>query len=96
MYDSNLFGCVYLIHFDRPYKHAKHYIGFAEFGNLKKRIEEHRKGSGCNLIKVVNEAGIGWKVVRVWRNVDRNFERRKKNQGGASKCCPECKSKLQS
>ncbi len=32
-------GTVYLIHFNRAYKHARHYMGFSE--NLDKRITDH-------------------------------------------------------
>src|SRR5436190_4351950 len=36
-------GYVYLIHFDIPYKHAKHYLGFTT--NLENRITEHFFGT---------------------------------------------------
>src|ERR1043166_2803861 len=32
-------GYVYLIHFEIPYKHAKHYLGFTT--NLENRLTEH-------------------------------------------------------
>lgn len=35
-------GTIYLIHFDQPYKHAQHYIGFAEH-DLLARLDEHAK-----------------------------------------------------
>lgn len=87
-------GIVYLIHFEKPLKHARHYIGFCEFGNLEKRMEQHRKGNGSKLMAAVNEAGIGWEVAKIWENVDRSFERRLKNRNGASRFCPFCKDEL--
>jgi predicted GIY-YIG superfamily endonuclease len=53
---------VYLIHLDAPFGHAQHNIGFAE--RLEARITHHRNGTGAWFLRKVNEAGIGWKVVR--------------------------------
>lgn len=82
-------GYVYVIHFDEPYKHAKHYTGYAE-NDVDERIIKHDAGKGANLMRVVTEAGIGFKIAKVYYNVDRKFERRLKNRGGASKHCPIC------
>ncbi|SOD72743.1 hypothetical protein SAMN05892883_2090 [Jatrophihabitans sp. GAS493] len=80
-------GTVYLLHFDRPYKHAKHYIGWAS--NLDARLAHHRAGSGANLLAVLRREGIGWTLARTW-NGSRNRERQIKLQGGASRVCPMC------
>jgi hypothetical protein len=45
---------VYLIHFDEPYKHARHYVGSAV--SLDARLEEHRRGSGSRLMAVIAAA----------------------------------------
>lgn len=87
---AKLTGSVYLIHFAQAFGHAKHYVGFAE--NLPGRISHHRKGTGANLLKHVNAAGIDWDVVQVWENTTRTFERTLKNRGGKSKFCPACKA----
>lgn len=79
-------GWVYLIHFDRPYKHARHYLGFTR--DIPLRELRHRAGNGARLMQVVNEAGIGWKVVRVWYG-DRYLERRLKKHSG-TRYCPIC------
>lgn len=81
-------GVVYLLHFDSPFKHAKHYTGWAT--DLEARLALHKSGSGARLIAVIQEAGIGWSLARTWVDVDRNFERRLKNTGGASRYCPMC------
>ncbi|MGW0807977.1 hypothetical protein [Nonomuraea sp. NPDC002799] len=81
-------GTVYLLHFDRPYKHARHYIGWTP-GDLNRRLRQHRSGTGARLMKVITAAGIGFVVARVWDG-GRNLERSLKNRGGASRCCPLC------
>lgn len=83
---------VYLIHFHSPYKHARHYLGFAATPKkFKARMESHLNGTGANLLRVVNLAGITWDVVRKWPKASRQEERRIKNMGGLSRVCPVCK-----
>ena len=83
-------GIVYLLHFDRPYRHAKHYTGWAASSrSLKRRLAAHRHGQGARLLAVVHAAGIGWQLARTWPG-DRGRERQIKRQGGASGCCPMC------
>jgi predicted GIY-YIG superfamily endonuclease len=81
-------GTVYLLHFDRPYKHARHYIGWAL--DLDTRLAEHAAGRGARLLQVVHHAGIGWTLARTWAGVTRIRERQLKRRGGASRCCPLC------
>lgn len=81
-------GTVYLIHFDTAYKHAKHYLGWAK--NLQARLDHHTAGTGANLMRVIKEAGITWRLARTWEG-DKNRERQLKNNGGKSKMCPICK-----
>lgn len=80
---------VYLIHFDQPYKHARHYLGWTE--DLSRRLEEHTNGNGSNLVHVISEAGITWKLARVWENAPRGFEMHlKKHRKNTPKLCPIC------
>lgn len=79
---------IYLLHFDVPYKHAKHYLGIAK--DLEARLAEHTAGYGARLTQVVKDAGIGWSVARTWKG-DRKRERQLK-QRGKSRCCPVCKA----
>ncbi|MGA2829102.1 MAG: hypothetical protein ABSF03_23650 [Streptosporangiaceae bacterium] len=83
-----LVGTCYLIHFDRPYKHARHYLGWAS--NVKRRLAEHAAGRGANLMAVVRDAGIGWQLARLWPNSTRSRERQLKNQGSRARLCPMC------
>ena len=57
-------GTIYLLHFARPYRHAKHYLGFAV--HLDARLAHHGKASGARLMQVVREAGIDWQLARIW------------------------------
>jgi len=82
---------VYLIHFDRPYKHAQHYIGFTD--NLEQREHAHQcTCDGARLLQVVREAGIEFHVVRTWPDGDRTFERKLKNRKKSSELCPVCRA----
>ncbi|MGI9001431.1 MAG: hypothetical protein ACR2GH_07160 [Pseudonocardia sp.] len=78
---------VYLLHFDRPYRHARHYCGWTT--DLPARLAAHRGGRGARLVEVVTGAGIGFRVARTWPG-DRARERQIKRQGGLSRCCPLC------
>jgi len=81
-------GTVYLLHFDRPYKHARHYVGWTA-RNVKRRLAEHEAGRGARLLAVVREAGIGWQLARLWPG-GRERERQIKRQGGHARKCPLC------
>jgi predicted GIY-YIG superfamily endonuclease len=81
-------GIVYLIHFDRPYKHARHYLGWTQ--QLDERLELHRTGRGARLMAVVTAEGITWQLARTWQPAFRRRERQIKTQGGLSRCCPLC------
>lgn len=78
---------VYLIHFDHPYHHARHYLGYAD--NLAARLHEHIQGNGARLMEVIALAGIGWQVARTWQG-DRKLERRLKNWHKSPDLCPIC------
>jgi len=84
-------GTVYLIHFDEPFKHARHYIGWSS--RLEQRLEHHRNGTGSRLMAAVSAAGIGWSVVRTWSGT-RELERRFHNRHGASGLCPTCREEV--
>ena len=81
-------GKVYLIHFDKPLYHARHYVGFSE--DLPGRIHKHRNGQGAAFMRAISKEGINWHVSRIWDG-DRTFERVLKNQHNASHLCPTCR-----
>jgi hypothetical protein len=86
---------IYLIHFERPYRHANHYLGFVDTSRhpleeaLESRLAFHRSGRGSRLLRAVNAAGIGWSVVRVWEEGTRTDERRLKGRS-STRLCPIC------
>ena len=85
--------CYTLLHFDTPFKHAKHYLGFTEKEDIDERLHDHINGNGSKLMKAVTNAGITFKIARLWYNVTRKDERRMKNNRGA-KYCPICKEEI--
>lgn len=78
----------YLLHFDPPYKHARHYVGYTE--HLDVRVEQHRNGTGANLTAVASAAGCEIKIARVWDNATRALERKIKTSKHHSRLCPIC------
>jgi predicted GIY-YIG superfamily endonuclease len=79
-------GIVYLLHFDRSYRHARHYIGFTQ--NLEQRLSEHRAGRGSPLIAAAIADGIDFQLAAVWEG-DRRDERRLHRQKNArARLCP--------
>jgi predicted GIY-YIG superfamily endonuclease len=80
-------GTVYLLHFDRPYGHARHYTGWTT--DLTARLAEHANGRGARLLAVAKAAGIGWSLARTWAGT-RALERSLKRRHGASRFCPLC------
>lgn len=82
---------VYLLHFDRPFKHARHYVGFStNETSLQARLAHHRAGTGARLLAVAANAGVTWSLARVWPDGDRSFERSLKAHSG-TRYCPICR-----
>lgn len=95
---------VYLIHFKNKLGRCQHYLGYAK--DVDSRISAHRAttwtpptvqgesgtltGKGATILGVLNYYGIGWDVVRVWLNGDRQLEHHLKNQKNARRYCPVC------
>jgi hypothetical protein len=82
-------GTVYLLHFDVPYRHARHYLGWAR--DVEARLAEHAAGRGARLTAVVSGAGIGWVLARTWPG-GRVLERSLKRHHHAPRLCPLCAS----
>lgn len=88
---SGVRGTVYLLHFDKPHQHARHYIGWAQ--DLEGRLKHHAAGSGAKLTGAAAKAGVKWVVARTWENADRNFERVLKRKKAAPTLCSVCSAK---
>jgi predicted GIY-YIG superfamily endonuclease len=82
---------IYLIHFSPAYKHAKHYLGYAE--DIEPRIHAHLHGRGARLTQVARDAGCILLLVRIWENADRTTERKFKNRSHVPRLCPICQGK---
>lgn len=82
---------VYLLHFSRPYKHARHYLGTTP--NLDERFVEHITGRGSPLVNAAVLAGIEVTVARTWKSGGRSRERRLKNSHNVPRLCPICQGK---
>ena len=80
-------GTVYLLHFDRPYKHARQVQQWTD--DLAARLARHARGDGARLLAVAYAAGIRWQLARTWTGT-RTRERQLKRCGGASRHCPLC------
>lgn len=79
---------VYLLHFDTPLKHARHYLGWSI--DVESRLKHHLKGTGAKIVAAAVRAGIKVSLVRQWVDKDRNFERQLKNQNNSPRLCPVC------
>ena len=82
-----LTGVIYLLHFTRPYRHARHYTGWTP--DLAARLARHRQGHGARLIAVITAAGIDFQLARTTTGT-RADERAIKKAGGARRYCPLC------
>lgn len=80
-------GYVYLLHFDRPYKHARHYLGYTV--NVDQRLAMHASGRGARLLEVLKANGIHFTVAWVVAG-DRRLERRLKDRHESPRLCPIC------
>jgi predicted GIY-YIG superfamily endonuclease len=81
-------GSVYLLHFSRPYKGTRHYIGFST--KVADRLRAHKSGRGSPFLKAVHGAGIRWTVARRWHGVTGDFESKLKSRHNARGFCPKC------
>ncbi len=84
---------LYLLHFDPPYRHARHYLGLVKDGNVSRRLYEHLQGRGSPLVRAAYLSGCA--VICVWEcSGDVALERRLKNQANTPRWCPVCCERL--
>jgi hypothetical protein len=82
-------GTVYLLHFESPYHHARHYLGWTAAESVDARLKRHLAGDGAILLRYVVDAGINVSVVRTWPG-GRTAERALKKQHNTPRLCPIC------
>lgn len=82
---------VYVLCFERPVAHAKHYIGFVVGGAEAKdrRLKRHLAGRGNPLVCEAGKRGAV-RTAKFWAGGCRNFERWLKNRRDVSNWCPIC------
>jgi hypothetical protein len=86
---------VYLVHLVPAYRHARHYLGFAERSGLVKRLREHATSDhqGARLLRVALAAGGDFELTRLWLGT-RKLERQLKQRKAAPRLlCPACPSR---
>lgn len=83
---------VYLLHFERPLRHAQHYIGSTPDHGLERRMREHATGRGAKLTAAVARAKIPMTLARLWYSPDRRHETKLKAAKNARSLCPVCRS----
>jgi len=84
--EARSLGFVYVLHFESPLAHAKHYIGSTT--DVKRRMIEHASGTGARLTEVIAEKDIGFilAALGVVPLLDlRRMERRAKNWHSSAK-----------
>lgn len=82
---------VYILHFNRPHHHARHYTGCCT--DLYGRMERHAHGQGACLTKALLGLGIGWTLGGLYcvsADTMRKVERRIKNNKNAARFCELC------
>lgn len=86
-------GFVYVLHFNEPYAHARHYVGCTR--DIRGRLITHAQGRGANLIRVILDAGVGFRLgamgctnVRTLRKIERQV----KDWKGPAAFCSICNS----
>ena len=83
-------AAVYVLHFDPPLKHAKHYVGFTEADDVATRLDEHLKGAGSRLVRAAVANGCAIHLAHVFVGADRHFERRVKKSTDVCRWCRMC------
>jgi hypothetical protein len=83
---------VYLVHLHPAYRHARHYLGFAERAGVPSRLREHATSDphGARLLRVALAAGGDFALTRLWLGT-RRLERQLKQRKAAPRLlCPAC------
>lgn len=82
-------GTIYLVHLHQPYRHARHYLGWA--ADVERRLAEHRAGCGSPLLRAASAAGISFDVVRTWPGTRFEERRLHRFKNTPARLCPTCR-----
>jgi predicted GIY-YIG superfamily endonuclease len=84
-------GTVYVLHFDPSYRHAGHYIGWAQDADA--RIAQHIAGVGSPLVRAAVLAGSRVQLAAIFSG-SRHLERRLKRwHNTTARVCPICRAR---
>jgi hypothetical protein len=83
---------VYLVHLLPAYRHARHYLGFAERAGLPNRLREHATSDphGARLLRVALAAGGDFTLTRLWLGTRRLERQLKQRKATPRLLCPAC------
>ena len=83
---------VYLVHLQPAYRHARHYLGFAERSGLPKRLREHATSDhqGARLLRVALAAGGDFELTRLWVGSHKLERQLKQRKATPRLLCPAC------
>lgn len=83
---------VYVLHFDPPYQHARHYIGYTPDPTHTRRVREHMEmgTKGSPLVRAALQAGCEVVVAAVYPGAGRDYEAWLKARRDTRRWCPTC------
>ncbi len=83
---------VYVLHFDPPYRHAGHYIGYTPDETAERRVREHTEclAAGSPLVKAAVAAGCKVTLAHEFLGAGRDVERWLKTRRDTAKWCSCC------
>lgn len=88
---------VYILHFDKPYKHAMHYLGITN--DPDRRFKEHNSGQGGRLPAVVRQNNIDFEMFilgkyNTYEEAKTREKHLKEKYKKPSRYCPKCREIL--
>ena len=83
-------GVIYLLHFERSYHHARHYLGYTD--DLDARVAAHRAGHGSPLVAAAVRDGIDFCVAATWPGDRREERRLHRYRNSPRRLCPICRA----
>jgi hypothetical protein len=82
-------GLIYLLHFERSYRHARHYLGYTD--DLEARLPAHRAGRGSPLVAAAVRDGIDFRLAATWPGDRREERRLHRYRNSPRRLCPICR-----
>jgi hypothetical protein len=91
---ENSRAMVFLLHFDPPYRHARHrYVSALDRATLDRQLAAVHNGGGNGLLFAAKANGVAIEVVRSWDG-GRCRAQQLRKCGSAARACPTCRPRL--